>query len=57
MSKWMRIPLIFALAFVGAAVWGFVAVALGAPSIVVSLGALVIGVWVVIYGFKDKNSN
>ena len=57
MPKWMRIPLIFALAFVGAAVWGFVAVALGAPSIVVSLGALGIGVWVVIYGFKDKNSN
>jgi len=38
MSKWIRIPAFFALAFVGAAVWAFVAGALGAPSIVVSLG-------------------
>ncbi len=57
MSKWIRIPAFFALAFVGAAVWAFVAGALGAPGMVVSLGALGIGVWVIIYGFKDKNSN
>jgi phosphate/sulfate permease len=56
MPKWFRITLIMILAFLGAGLWGFIATAVGAPTIVVSLGAVVIGAVVLTQAFRG-NSN
>ena len=56
MAKWLRVSLLIGLSIVGAGLWGFVVTVMGAPSMVVSFGALVIGALVFVWAF-GKNSN
>ena len=56
MAKWLRISLGLVLIIVGAGLWGFFATAMGAPSMVVGLGAVVIGVGIITW-ISGKNSN
>ena len=54
MPKRIRYIILFLLIVVGAGIWGFVATLMGAPSLVVSFGALAIGASVLVYMFKGK---
>ena len=56
MSKWLRITLIMILAIFGAGLWGFIATAVGAPTIVISLGAVIIGALVMTQAFRGGSN-
>ena len=56
MAKWQRFSLGIVLAIVVAGLWGFIATVIGAPIMVGSLGAVVIGAAIFIW-IHAKNSN
>lgn len=56
MTRWLRISLMTAFAFLGAGLWGFIAIALDAPTMVVSVGAVVIGAVVFSQAFKGDSN-
>lgn len=55
MPKWLRMVLGTAGAIAIAIVWAVVATMMGAPSIVITVGAVAIGAGV--YSYLDRNSN
>ena len=57
MPKWARITLTIVAAFVFAAAWGFLATMLGAPPMVISLGAVAIGAGTLMHGIGAKNTD
>ena len=53
---WVRTILMLVLVIIGSGIWGFGAVAMGVPTILVAFGALVIS-WIgIVWAFGDKES-
>ncbi len=53
---WVRTILMFVFIIIGSGIWGFVAVAMGVPTVLVAFGALVISWIVIVWAFGDKES-
>ena len=53
---WARTILALVLTIIGIGIWGFLAVAMGLPTVLVSIGSLVIGAVVLVQFFGEKNS-
>ncbi len=56
LPKWLRIVLSLVLAVVGAGIWVFIIGAMGSPTILVSVGAFVIGIGIFVW-MNISNSN
>ena len=56
LPKWLRAVLSLVLAIVGAGIWWFITGAMGSPTLVVSVGAFVIGVGILVW-MNISNSN
>jgi hypothetical protein len=56
LPKWLRIVLSLVLAVVGAGIWGFITGAMGSPTILVAVGAFVIGIGIFVW-MNISNSN